>query len=338
MTWCQGNRARLRIREREHSLTATPPATSRTPEEESVRLGTIYGFLAYGMWGILPIYFRSLEPASAWEILAHRIVWSFLFCIIIWTWRRDLSWLRPILRSPRRLALLSLAAFVLAINWGVFIWAVSVGNVVESSLGYFINPLFLVLMGVILLGERMNRYQWTAIGFGALAVAVISVDYGRLPYVALSLATSFSIYGLIKKRVGGHIGALESMTVESAVLAPFAAAAIIWIQLSGDGTFMTEGADHTALILVSGIATAVPLVLFGAAASRIPLTTMGLLQFIAPVGQFAVGVFVFGENVPGPRWAGFALVWVALVILTLDMFRRAHNGRVARRATGRVTA
>ncbi len=172
MTWCQGNRARLRIREREHSLTATPPATSRTPEEESVRLGTIYGFLAYGMWGILPIYFRSLEPASAWEILAHRIVWSFLFCIIIWTWRRDLSWLRPILRSPRRLALLSLAAFVLAINWGVFIWAVSVGNVVESSLGYFINPLFLVLMGVILLGERMNRYQWTAIGFGALAVAV----------------------------------------------------------------------------------------------------------------------------------------------------------------------
>jgi len=318
-------------------LTATNPATTRTAEEEQLRLGTIYGFLAYGMWGILPIYFRALEPASAWEILAHRIVWSFFFCAIIWTWRRDLSWLKPILRSPRRLLLLSLAAFVLAINWGVFIWAVSVGNVVESSLGYFINPLFLVLMGVLLLGERMNRYQWTAIGFGTLAVIVISADYGRLPYVALSLATSFSIYGLIKKRVGGHIGALESMTIESAVLAPFAAAAIIWIQITGEGTFLTEGPSHTALIMASGIATAVPLILFGAAASRIPLTTMGLLQFIAPVGQFIVGVFVFGEIVPGARWAGFALVWVALVIMTIDMFRRTHRSRQDRRAAARAT-
>jgi chloramphenicol-sensitive protein RarD len=310
----------------------------RTAEEQRVRIGTVYGFLAYSAWGALPIYFHALAPASPWEILAHRIVWSFLFCAIVWGWRRDISWLKPLLNQPRRLALLTMAAYILAINWGVYIYAVSVGNVVESSLGYFINPLFLVLMGVVLLGERMNRLQWTAIGLGAGAVGVISLDYGRLPWIALTLAVSFSIYGYIKKQVGAHIGAMETMTIETIVLVPFALGAVIWTEASGDGTFLTEGPGHTALIMASGLFTAVPLVLFAAAASRIPLTTMGLLQFLAPVGQFAVGVLVLGEVVPGPRWIGFGLVWIALTILTVDMFQRARRGRRTRRDAARAAA
>lgn len=310
----------------------------RTADEERIRIGTIYGFLAYGMWGVFPIYFRALEPASSWEILAHRIVWSFLLCMGVWTYRRDFSWAKPLLANPRRLFLLTLAAFVLAINWGVFIAAIAAGNVVETSLGYFINPLFLVVMGVVLLKERMNRLQWTALGFGTVAVAVISLDYGRLPYIALTLAISFSIYGYIKKQIGGHIGALESMTIETVVLTPFALAAVIWMEVSGNGTFLSEGPSHSALIMASGVATAVPLTLFAAAASRIPLTTMGLLQFLAPVGQFIVGVFVFHEEVPGPRWVGFGLVWVGLAILTVDMFRRARRTRRTRREAARASA
>lgn len=318
-------------------MTQPEPTIARTVEEERVRIGTIYGVLAYGSWGVLPLYFHALAPASSWEILAHRIVWSFLLCVVVWSFKRDLSWLRPILRQPRRLILLAIAAFFLAVNWAVFIYAVSVGNVVESSLGYFINPLFLVLMGVLLLGERMSRLQWTAVAFGTLAVAVITLDYGRLPYVALTLAVTFSIYGYIKKQVGGHIGALESMTLETVILAPLALAAVTWFQVSGEGTFLSEGPGHTALIMLSGIATAGPLTLFAAAASRIPLTTMGLLQYLAPIGQFIVGVAVLGEVVPGPRWIGFGLVWVALAILTVDMFRRARRMRRDRRTATSAT-
>lgn len=313
-------------------LTQKAMTIARTAEEQRVHIGTIFGFLTYTMWGVLPIYFRALEPASSWEILAHRIVWSFVFCVIVWSWKRDLSWLRPLLRHPRRIVLLALAACVLAVNWAVFIWAVNDGNVVETSLGYFINPLILVLMGVLLLGERMHRLQWIAIGFGAVAVAVISVDYGRLPYIALTLAVSFAIYGYIKKQIGTHIGALESMTIETVALIPLAVGMITWIERSGRGTFLTEGIDHTLLIMASGIATAIPLIMFAAAASRIPLTTMGLLQYLAPIGSFLVGVLLFDEIVPGPRWVGFGLVWVGLAILTVDMFRRANQNRRLRRA------
>ena len=315
----------------------TIPA-ARTAEEQRVHIGTIYGFLTYAMWGVLPIYFHALAPASSWEILAHRIVWSFLLTLVVWRWKRDLSWLRALVRNPRRMALLALAALFLAINWGVFIYAVTIDNVVESSLGYFINPLFLVLMGVLLLGERMSRLQWIALGFGTLAVGVITLDYGRPPWIALSLATSFATYGYIKKQLGAHIGALESMTVETVVLTPFAIGGIIWIEMSGRGTFLTEGPSHALLIMVSGVATAVPLILFAAAASRIPLTTMGLLQYIAPVGQFTVGVLVLGEVVPGPRWIGFGLVWIGLAVLTVDMFRRGQRNRRTRRDLARANA
>lgn len=311
---------------------------ARTHEEQRVHIGTIFGFLTYTIWGVLPIYFRALEPASSWEILAHRIVWSLAFCTLVWAWKRDLAWLRPLLRQPRRLVLLTLAACVLAVNWAVFIWAVNDGNVVETSLGYFINPLILVVMGVLLLGERLTRLQWTAIGFGVLAVAVISFDYGRPPWIALTLAFSFATYGYIKKQIGAHIGAIESMTIETLALSPVAAGMIAWIEISGRGTFSTEGPSHTALIMASGVATAIPLILFAAAASRVPLATMGLLQYIAPVGSFMVGVLLFDEVVPGPRWIGFGLVWIGLAVLTVDMFRRGHRNRRARRDIARANA
>jgi chloramphenicol-sensitive protein RarD len=306
-------------------------AVQRTTEEQRVHIGTIYGFLTYSMWGVLPLYFHALAPATSWEILFHRIVWSLLLMLAVWAWKRDVSWIRPITAHPRRVFLLGLASFFLAINWAVFIYAVGIGNVVETSLGYFINPLILVLMGVLLLRERMSRLQWTALGFGAVAVTIITVDYGRPPWIALALATSFATYGYIKKQIGAHIGALESMTVETVVLAPFAMAGIAWFQVSGNGTFLTEGVSHSLLLAASGVATAVPLTLFAAAASRIPLTTMGLLQYLAPVGQFLIGVLILGEVVPGPRWIGFGFVWIGLVVLTIDTFRRARHRRHARR-------
>jgi chloramphenicol-sensitive protein RarD len=318
-------------RQRTHSLGSAPLSASRTDTAQShnaaadVRLGTIYGFLAYASWGILPLYFHALEPARAVEILAHRIVWSLVFCLVLVTLKRDTAWVPIVLRHPRRLTLLSLAAFLLAINWGVYIYAVTIGNVVESSLGYFINPLILVLMGVIILHERLRRLQWWAVGLGAIAVLVISLNYGRLPWIALTLALTFAIYGFIKKQVGANIGALPSMTIETVVLAPFAIGAIVWIENTGKGTFTTEGTGHTLLLLSTGIITAVPLILFAAAASRIPLATMGLLQFFAPVLQFVCAVFILGEVVPTSRWIGFGLVWIALVILTVDTVRSSRT-------------
>lgn len=306
-----------------------PPSPATKPGQsgfDETKKGTLYGFLAHMSWGLLPIYFHSLEPASAIEILAHRIVWSLVFCLILGVIARDRSWI-PLLRAPRRLLLLSAAASVLAINWGVYIYAVTTENVVESSLGYFINPIILVLMGVLILRERLRPLQWAAIGLAVAAVLVITIDYGRLPWIALTLAFSFATYGFIKKHVGASIDALPSMTIETVVLAPFALIAVVVIQMSGNGTFLTEGAGHTGMLLSTGVVTAVPLILFAAAARRVTLVTMGMLQFLAPALQFISGVFLLGESVPPSRWVGFSLVWIALVLLTTDMVRSAQANR-----------
>jgi len=300
--------------------------------------GVLYGAAAYGLWGIFPLYFHILSPADAIEILIHRIFWTFLFCIIAWLWMRDLAWVRPLLRSPRRLALLSLAAVVIAANWGLYIYAVTSENVVESSLGYFINPLMLVLSGVFLLGEKLRRLQWIAVGLGALAVAIITFDYGRPPWLALGLAVTFTIYGFVKNRVGGGIPALASMTTETVVLLPFSIAGLIWLEVSGRGTFTVDAPWHGLAMVGTGIVTPIPLILFAAAASRIPLTTVGLLQFLAPILQLIIGVVVLGESVPGVRWIGFGIVWIALVILTVDTMQVARRKRATREASLRAAA
>lgn len=309
--------------------TRRPQIESSHPDyaADQIRKGTLYGFLAYASWGMLPLYFHALDPASALEILAHRIVWSLLFCFVLCLIQRDFSWVPLLLQNPRRLLLLTLAAFLLAINWGVYIYAVTTENVVESSLGYFINPLLLVLMGVFILNERLRRLQWAAVGLATVAVLIISVDYGRLPWIAFALATSFATYGYIKKQVGANIDALPSMTIETVVLTPFAIAAIFWIERSGDGTFLSTGASHTSMLLSTGIITAVPLILFAAAARRVPLATMGLLQFLAPVLQFICGVAILGEVVPLSRWVGFGFVWIALALLAADIIRFTRSRR-----------
>ena len=286
----------------------------------SHRSGLAAGLAAYLLWGLFPLYWPLLEPAVPAEILAHRIVWSLVFLAIVLAATAGFRWLRDIGR--RRATLLAVAAALITVNWGTFIYGVNSEHVVETSLGYFITPLVTVALAVTVLEERLSRGQQTAVLIAALAVAVLTVDYGRPPWIALVLAFSFGSYGLVKKRVG--IDGTKSVFTETVFLAPVALAYVAFLEATGDGTLGSEGAGHAALIAASGIATAVPLMCFGAAAIRIPLTTLGLLQYVAPIMQFLIGVLVYDEAMPASRLAGFALVWVALMVFTWDALRQAR--------------
>ncbi|MDX3307597.1 EamA family transporter RarD [Streptomyces sp. NPDC054884] len=287
------------------------------------RIGLLNGFAAYGMWGLVPLFWPLLKPAGATEILAHRMVWSLAFVGVALLVVRRWAWAGELLRQPRRLALVVVAAAVITVNWGVYIWAVNSGHVVEASLGYFINPLVTIAMGVLILKERLRPVQWVAVGVGFAAVLVLTVGYGRPPWISLCLAFSFATYGLVKKKV--NLGGVESLTAETAVQFLPALAYLIWLSAHGDATFATEGTGHAALLASTGVVTALPLVCFGAAAIRVPLSTLGLLQYLAPVFQFLLGVVYFDEAMPPERWAGFGLVWLALVLLTADAWRIARR-------------
>ncbi|MFC5833647.1 EamA family transporter RarD [Nonomuraea insulae] len=298
-----------------------------------LRRGVFYGIAAYTMWGLFPLYWPLLKPSGAVEILAHRMVWSLVVVAGVLALRKHWSWIRQIARQPAKLALLTLAAIVVTVNWGTYIYAVNSGHVVESALGYFINPLVNVLFGVVLLRERLRPLQWAAVGFGALAVLVLALDYGRLPWVALTLAFSFGLYGLIKKRA--NVAATEGLAVESLVLLLPALGYLVFLQTTGGATFGQEGTGHAALLVLAGIISAVPLICFGASAIRVPLSTMGLLQYIAPVLQFGCGVLVAGEVMPASRWIGFSIVWLALALFTYDSLRAARKAARSRRAAVR---
>ncbi|MER7815106.1 EamA family transporter RarD [Streptomyces sp. NPDC096153] len=289
------------------------------------RMGLLSGMGAYGMWGLVPLFWPLLKPASAVEILAHRMVWSLAFVGIALLVLRRWGWLRPLLRDPRKLGLITLAATVITVNWGVYIWAVNAGQVVEASLGYFINPLVTIAMGVLLLKERLRPAQWAAVGIGFGAVLVLTVGYGRPPWISLVLAFSFAVYGLLKKKT--NIGGLESLAAETAVQFLPALGYLLWLGSRGAADFGAHGAGHAALLAATGIVTAVPLICFGAAAIRVPLSTLGLLQYLAPMFQFLLGVLYFHEAMPAERWAGFSLVWLALTILTWDALRYARRTR-----------
>ncbi|MGM1075734.1 EamA family transporter RarD [Streptomyces sp. H28] len=287
------------------------------------RAGLLNGFAAYGMWGLVPLFWPLLIPAGAVEILAHRMVWSLFFVAAALLFIRRWAWLGELLRQPRRLALVTLAATVISLNWGVYIWAVNSGHVVEASLGYFINPLVTIAMGVLLLKERLRPAQWAAVGVGAAAVVVLTVGYGQPPWISLCLALSFATYGLVKKKV--DLGGVESLAAESSILFLPALGYLVWLSSRGDATFTTEGTGHVLLLIASGLVTALPLACFGAAAIRVPLSTLGLLQYLTPVLQFLLGVLYFKEAMPPERWAGFALVWLALTLLTWDALRTARR-------------
>ncbi|MFF9407279.1 EamA family transporter RarD [Streptomyces anandii] len=292
------------------------------------RTGLLNGFAAYGMWGLVPLFWPLLKPAGAIEILAHRMVWSLAFVAVALLFVRRWAWAGELLRQPRRLGLVVVAAAVITVNWGVYIWAVNSGHVVEASLGYFINPLVTIAMGVLILKERLRPVQWFAVGTGAAAVLVLTIGYGRPPWISLCLAFSFATYGLVKKKV--NLGGVESLAAETAIQFLPALGYLLWLGTQGRSTFTAEGAGHAGLLAATGVVTALPLVCFGAAAIRVPLSTLGLLQYLAPVFQFLLGVLYFHESMPAERWAGFALVWLALTLLTWDGLRTARRAAVLR--------
>lgn len=307
------------------------------------RLGLAYGLGAYTLWGSFPLYFPLLAPAGALEVLVHRVLWSLLVCALLvgalsWAQRRRgrgtvAAELTALARRPRDLGLLAGAALVIAANWLVFIHLTLTGRVVEASLGYYATPLVSVALAVVLLHERLRGLQVAALVLGALAVAVLTAEVGAPPLLGLSLAASFALYGLLKKRVGSRRGAatgvsaLAGLTVETALLAPAAAAVVVWLAVTGRSTFAAEGAGHAALMASAGVVTAVPLLLFGASTRRLSLTAVGVLQYLTPTLQLLLGVLVLGEVVQGPRWVGFALVWTALVVFTADALRAPRTPR-----------
>ncbi|MFE7584474.1 EamA family transporter RarD [Streptomyces gardneri] len=279
------------------------------------------------MWGLVPLFWPLLKPAGAVEILAHRMVWSLVFVGIALLALRRWSWIPELVRSPRKLALITVAAAVISVNWGLYIWSVNTGRVVEASLGYFINPLVTIALGVLVLKERLRPAQWAAVGVGFAAVLVLAIGYGQPPWISLTLASSFAVYGLVKKKL--NLGGLESLAAETAVQFLPALGYLVWLGTQGTLAFGSEGAGHAALLVSTGIVTAVPLVCFGAAAIRVPLSTLGLLQYLAPTFQFLLGVLYFHEAMPPERWAGFSLVWLALTLLTWDALRTARRSRAA---------
>jgi chloramphenicol-sensitive protein RarD len=293
------------------------------------RSGLLYAVGAYGLWGFLPGFFLLLAPSSPFEIVSGRILLSLAFCALLLTVTRSWSTVAAVLRSPRLVLIMGAAGALIAVNWVVFVIAALDGQVLASSLGYFINPLFTVLLGVIVLRESLRPLQWIAVALGGVAIVVLAIGYGEVPWISLALALTFGLYGLIKKQAGPRVGALAGLTVETLWLTIPAGLVLVAIG-SGPGFEVgNNGTVHTLLFLLAGAVTAVPLLLFASGARRLPLVTMGLVQYLAPVLQFILGAFILGEAMPPERWAGFGIVWAAITLLTVDML---NEGRLSRRA------
>jgi chloramphenicol-sensitive protein RarD len=314
-----------RLTDSTKGVTDKPKDATGTPQD--ARRGTIYGAGAYAIWGVFPLYFHLLQPAGAWEILAHRILWTLLFCGAVLLARRDFGWGRSVFGDPAMLGAVTLAGVLLAVNWTIYVWAVMAHHVTEASLGYFLNPIVTVAIGVLVLRERLRRLQWLAVAIGLAAGVYLTIDFGRPPWIAVGLAFSFAFYGLMKKRLGASLSAFQSLTSETAVLVPVAVGVLVWVSVTGQATFTVDSPTHPLLLASAGLATAAPLLLFGAAARRVPLVTIGLLQFVTPVLQLLCGVLLLGETMSRSRWIGFGIVWIALLVLTFDSIRSVRNRR-----------
>ena len=293
-------------------------------------VGVLQAVIAYGLWGLMPLLFVAMAPASAFEIVAWRIVVGLLFCLVGIALTR--SWLRTrsLVAQRRVMGVMAIAAVLILVNWTVYVLATTTGHTVEAALGYFINPLVTIALGVVLLHERLRPVQWAAVGLSVVAVVVIAVGYGQMPWISLTLAFSFGLYGLVKKRVGGTVDALSGLTIETMWLTPLAVVALVVLGATGVAggiTFGSEGWVHVLLMLGAGPATAVPLLLFASSARRLSLSTLGLTQYLTPVLQLVVGVMVQHEAMSASRWIGFGIVWVALLILTTDSLMAAHRAR-----------
>lgn len=293
------------------------------PDQNRLKSGYLFGAAAYLLWGMFPAFFPLLEPASALEILAHRMVWTLLLMTVVVVVSRRMRDL--ITMGGRNWGLLVGASVLIALNWGVYIYAVNSGHVLDAALGYFINPLVTVLLGVLIFREPLSRWQLLALVLAFTAVLVLTVNFGQLPVITLILAVSFAGYGAIKKTV--TVDPRVSLTAEGIVAAPFAISYLVFLGVTGQQHFLGYTQGHTALMVFSGVVTALPLLLFGVAAQRIPLVTLGLLQYLTPTLQMLWGVLVKHEAMPPERWLGFALIWAALVIFTVDTVLRARRTR-----------
>ena len=293
------------------------------------RSGLAFAIAAYALWGFLPIYFIALEPAGPIEIVGWRVLLSLVFCLLLLTVTRAWRPFMALVRDRRILFTMGLAGVLIFVNWSTYVYATLTGQVVEAALGYFINPIVTVFLGVLVLRERLNVTQWIAVGISIVAVIVLAIGNGQLPWIALVLAFSFGFYGLIKKRVGPKVDAVSGLTLETAWLAPLAVAQLVFVAMTSGLTMGTVSPWHSALLLMAGVVTAVPLLLFAAASRRLPLIFMGFIQYFAPFIQFLVGVFILQEPMPPERWIGFGLVWLALLVLTFDLIRSARSARRA---------
>ena len=294
-------------------------------ESTRSRDGFLAAAAAYGLWGLLPAYFVALDPSGPVEILALRIVLSLVFCLVILAIMRRLSRTTALLRDRNILKLSALAAVLILINWSVYVYASLNQFIVEAALGYFINPLVTVALGVIVLKEKLRPLQWGALSLAVAAVVVLAVGYGSVPVISLTLAFSFGFYGFVKNRMGPAVKSLDSLTLETLWLTPIALGLLVWVYFTSGLSLGTLGPWHTALLLMAGAVTSIPLLFFGAAARRLPLSVIGLMQYLAPIMQFTFGVAIMGEPMPLERWIGFSLVWVALVILSVDALSHRRN-------------
>ena len=292
------------------------------------KLGLVYGLGAYVLWGLFPLYWPLLKPATSPEIVSHRAVWTMVFCFIILAITKSLKSTLATFKRPKVAAKLFAASVLVSINWLIYIWATNNGHVVEASLGYYINPLIAIAFGIILLKERMRPLQWISVSVATIGVLVLTIDYGRLPWVAFGVALSWGTYGLIKKQL--NLGAVEGLAIETLIAFIPYCTYLIFLGSNGDGQF-GQGVSLTLLLISAGAVTAIPLLLFNASTTRLPLTTIGLLQYITPTLTFIIGVWVNHEIMSTARWLGFFIIWIALFVLAYDLVRsgRAVNNSIA---------
>ncbi len=285
--------------------------------------GVVYGIAAYAAWGFVPIYWPLLQPAGAVELLAHRILWSLVFMLALTTVTRTWAPVRRQWADPRARRLLSLASVLIMVNWGLFIWAIEQRRVVDASLGYFITPLISVLFGIRAFGEHLRPPQRIAFTFGGMALVLLTIDGGQVPWIGLLLALSFGVYGYVKKLAQAE--AVASLTIETAVATPVALAYLVWLETTGEAAALHLSWGHTLLVMSAGVITAVPLLGFGAAAVRVPMSVLGLMQYIAPILQFTLGIVAFHERLTPLKLGGFVLIWVGLAFYSVDAYRRAQR-------------
>ena len=292
--------------------------------------GILYAIGAYALWGILPLYWKAIHNVPAGQILSQRVVWSLVFLAILISLRKEWSLFRSSIKGRRVILVSAIAACLLGVNWLTYIWGVNAGFIVETSLGYFINPLVSVLLGVIFLGEKLRPLQWLPVGLAAVGVIYLTVSYGSLPWIALILAGTFGLYGLVKKTA--RLGSLMGLTLETAVLFVPCLVFLLLAEAQGSGAFGHQGLRTDLLLILTGVVTAAPLLLFGSAVRLIPLTMIGILQYLAPTIQLMIGVFIYDEPFTLERLIGFAIIWLALIIFTTEnliTWRRAQSARTA---------